>query len=320
MPTIEDIGQEISERQRDAEELSEKFEGLNKVEKGHNVKESFLSKPIDRKNPGKVAGIDGGLVKKRYSSSDIVAARAVAAVLDFGEESLNAGYIPSKNPDPEFFLFDQKDDRSMEKNAEAERLKKETEVAVKALKKSDTVLMDGSIVPSYLEDDEAIDRYRELFDKADSGTLVGVVEDSHGLKMANVLEEKLEVDIGEVRDTLLMDAVLESGERSFVRRYSDSPVEHPVLQRLDDETANKILTFYVKLSSKDLPLRIDYYGAVEDANTIAGKLISLKSSDSYTIPSPILEADKRAKIPEKYMKRLEKRFSPGLRRRDRRRF
>jgi len=51
----------------------------------------------------------------------------------------------------------------------------------------------------------------------------------------------------------------------------------------------------VKLSENDLPLRIDYFGDPEDADEIAGNLLALKSSDNYTVPSPIVEADKRAK-------------------------
>lgn len=319
MASIEEAAQKLDEKAERTERLSKHFEGINGIEHDSNVKESFLSKQIEEKDPQKVAGIDGGLLRKRYASADIVAVRAVAAVFSF-ENSLSAEYFPSKNPEPEFYVFDQQDNDGLERNAEQKRLESETSVCLKVLNQADTVLMDGSIVPSYLPDEDTVERYDQLFEKAENGQLVGVVEDSHGLKMAKLLEEKLGLDIGPVADTQLMDAVLEPGERSFVRRYSDSPVEHPVLQKLEDEKANMLKTFYVKLSDRDLPLRIDYFGTKEKADKIAGILLSLKSSESYTVPSPVLEADKRAKIPEKYLKRLEKRFSPDERRRDRRPF
>lgn len=320
MATIEEAAEELADRQGRVEKLSEKFEDIESIEEDSTVKEGFLSREVEQRNVGKVAGIDGGLVKKRYATGDIVATRAVGAVFDFRGENLQADYIPGKSPEPEFEVFDQEDSRSLDKNAETQRLNSETEVALETLDMAGMVLMDGSIVPSYLENPATVEKYEKMFEEADPGQLVGVVEDSHGLKMVGLLEEKLRINIGKVRDTLLMDAVLESGERSFVRRYSDSPVEHPVLQKLEDEKANMVKTFYVKLSGKDLPLRIDYYGSKDQADEIAGKLMALKSSDRYTVPSPVLEADKRAKIPEKYVKRLEKRFSPDVRRRDRRRF
>lgn len=320
MATIREAAERLKKNTEKGEKLSEKFEEVKSIEKDSEVRESFLSQGIEERKPGKVAGVDGGLLKKRYSSGDLVSVRAVSAVLDFTNKDISADYIPSKSPEPEFHVFEQGDRDGLNERAEAERLKAETEVALNSLEEAETVLMDGSIVPSYLEDEEALERYKELFDKADLGSLAGVVEDSYGLKMAELLEDKLGVEIGRVRDTMLMDAVLDPGERSFVRKYSDSPVEHPVLRNLEDSEANRIKTFYVRLSDKDLPLRVDFYGSKDDADEIAGKLLYMKSSDSYTVPSPIVEADKRAKIPKKYVSRLEKRFSPGVKRRERRRF
>lgn len=317
MATLEEAAEKLSSM-GETGYLEEKFSGIESIDKGPTVRESVFKKGIEGKAPGKVAGVDGGLVKKRYASGDLVAARAVAAVFSFpGPE---ADYLPSRQPEPDFEVYQSGDSRGLEKQAETSRVSAEVGVAIQAANEAGTVLMDGSIVPSYLEDETVLESYRELFERAGGGGLVGVVEDSHGLKLSDIMEDRLGLEIGDVRDTVLMDAILDEGERSFVRKYSDSPVEHPVLKKLPQEQANRINTFYVKLSSRDAPLRIDYYGGVEHADEIAGILMSLKSSESYTVPSPVVEADKRAKIPEKYLKRLEKRFSPGLRRRDRRSF
>ncbi len=320
MPSIEEAAEKLASKEYKREKLAEKFQCIEGIETDATVREGFLKKKIEgEERPEQATGIDGGLVKKRYSSGDVVGVRAVAASFNCSSP-LEVNYIPSKSPEPEFHVFDADDSDSLQRNAETERLRAETEVILKALDSQGIVLVDGSVVPSYLESEEVLENYNRIFETAEPGKLIGVVEDSYGLKMAGILEEKLGLELGEIRDTLLMDAVLEEGERSFVRRYSDSPAEHPVLKKLEDRHVTELQTFYVKLSSKDLPLRIDYYGSPEDADRIARKLLSLKSSERYTVPSPIVEADKRAKIPENYLKRLEKRFSPSVRRRDRRMF
>lgn len=319
MGNIREAAEKLSQRENQRSKIAEKFNKIDSIDEDSTIKESFLAKKVHLEKPDSVAGVDGGIVKKRYSSGDVVASRAIAAVFNF-EQSLHVEYLPSKSPEPDFEVFDADEADSLDRNAESERLKNETSAILSVMKKTDSVLIDGSVVPSYLENDEVLQNYTQMFENADSGQLVGVVEDSYGKKMTDLLEEKLGLDLGNLRDTLLMDAVLGENERSFVRRYSSSPVEHPVLSKLEDRHVNRLHTFYVKLSGNDLPLRIDYFGDPEDADKISGNLLALKSSDSYTVPSPVVEADKRAKIPEKYLKRLEKRFSPDLRRRDRRSF
>lgn len=319
MASIREAAEQLSERESRREKLSDKFQDIDSIEKDSTIKEEFLRTGIDSRKPGSAAGVDGGIVKKRYSSGDVVAVRAVAAVFDLGGD-LNVSYLPSRTPEPDFKVFTAEEADSLERNAESERLKAETSTILEAMEETDRVLVDGSVVPSYLENDSVLENYNRMFENAAPGQLVGVVEDSYGGKMTSLLEDKLGMELGSIRDTLLMDAVLEEGERSFVRRYSTSPVEHPVLKKLEDRHVNRLHTFYVKLSGHDLPLRIDYFGTPGEADEIAGNLMALKSSNSYTVPSPIVEADKRAKIPEEYLKRLEKRFSPDMRRRDRRSF
>ncbi|MBC5793308.1 MAG: DNA double-strand break repair nuclease NurA [Nanohaloarchaea archaeon] len=318
MPGIEEAAEKLSENTSKGSHLQERFDDIESIEKDAVVKESELRKEIEITRPGKVAGVDGGLIKKRYSTGDLVAIRAVAAILDFSEDKVESKYVPSKSPEPDYHVFEPEEADSIDRNAESERLKAETSVAIDSTEKCDMVLMDGSVVPSYLEDNKALENYTELFKMAGAGKLIGVVEDSYGLKLGEILEEKLGFEISEMRDTLLMDMILEEGERSFVRRYAKGPVEHPVLGKLEEQDVNRIHTFYVKLSSQDLPLRIDYFGDPEHADDIASKLLYMKSSDRYTVPSPIVEADRRAKLDQKYLKRLEKRFSPEVKRRDRR--
>jgi len=319
MTSIEEAAEKLSEMASEREGLEEKFSDIQSIEKDSTVKEGFLKKDVEPIEPGRVAGVDGGIVKKRYSSGDIVAVRAVAAFFT-NHNPVEVEYIPSRNPEPEFHVIEAGDQNSLERKAEAERVRAEIEAVDSVTERAGTVFIDGSIVPSYLEDEKVLDTYSGVFEEADDGSLVGVIEDSYGLKLSSILEQKLGIDIGKTRDTLVMDALLDEGERSFVRRFSDSPVEHPLLQKLEDRHVNRIHTFYVKLSSSDIPLRIDYLGEVGQADRIAGKLMELKSSKRYTVPSPIVEADRRAKISENYVKRLEKRFSPGMKRRDRRIF
>lgn len=318
---MREAAEKLSKRRQETESLQEKFEDIESIPTGNTVKEGFLTKEIGKTAPEKVAGIDGGIQKRRYSMGDVVLVRAVAAVFSFSDGRIKSSeYIPGKSPEPEFHVLDSEDSQGLEEKAESLRVKEESSKAVEALGKAETVLMDGSVVPSYLREDEGLQNYSELFEKAGKGQLVGVVEDSHGGKQTSLLEKKLGIELGKRRDTAVMDAVLSEGERSFVRKYSDSPVEHPVLQKLDEKEVNRIHTFYVKLSEDDRPLRIDFYGNENDADRIASTLNFLKASKRYTVPTPIIEADKRAKIPDKHIQRLENRFSPMRRRRDRRSF
>jgi hypothetical protein len=319
MPSLREAAEKLSQKEEKNIDLEEKFSDIDTIETGSVVKEEKLRHKVEEKSPGKVAGIDGGLVRKRYSSADIIAVRAVAAVFSFEGSGLEeASYLPGKSPEPDFQIFDPQDQEGLDRKAETERLKAETEIALDAQKEAEHVFMDGSVVPSYSKSQKVLNNYSRLFSGAEPGTLVGVVEDSYGTSLTDMMSEKTGLEIGNIRDTILMDSILSEGERSFVRKYSKGPAEHPVMKKMSPDYVNKIHTFYVKLSSKDLPLRIDYFGEPEDADRIAGILMKLKSSERYTAPSPVLEADRKAKIPEKYLKRLEKRFSPREKRRERR--
>ena len=321
MATLREAAEQLSDREEKGSDLEKKFDDIDEIETDSVIQESELRKKIEGDvEPGKVAGVDGGIVRKRYSSADIVAVRAVAAVFDFTGSKVTSEYLPGKSPEPDFSVLDPQDQENLDRTAEAKRLKAETEIAMSAQAAADTVMMDGSIVPSYSGDEEVMENYHELFENAESGKIVGVVEDSYGTSLTSMLEEKTGIELGDMRDTQVMDAILSEGERSFVRKYSKGPAEHPVIKKMAPDHVNRIHTFYLKLSSKDRPLRIDYYGEVEDADRIASLLFSIKSSESYTIPSPVVGADKRAKVPENYIKRLEKRFSPDEKRRDRRSF
>lgn len=321
MASLREAAEKLSKREEQKTDLEGKFSDVETLETGPVAREEKLRHSIEENDPGYLAGIDGGLLKKRYSSADVIAVRAVAALFKFGESGLEkADYLPGKSPEPDFRVFQPQEHEGFDRKAEAERLKAETRVALESQEKVDTVLMDGSVVPSYSKNKEVLENYSRLFSNADPGSIAGVVEDSYGTSLSDILEKRTGTEINEIRDTVLMDSVLSEGERSFVRRYSKGPAEHPVMKKMNPEHVNLIHTFYVKLSSKDLPLRIDYYGRPEDADRIAGQLLSVKSSDRYTVPSPVLEADRKAKISESYTRRLEKRFSPGKKRRDRRVF
>lgn len=318
MPTIREAAEKLQTRNERTNELSEELKEID-IQKGKVIKESFLSKKVEALKPGKVAGVDGGVQQQSYSAGDIAVIRAVATVFDF-EGELSVEYLPEKKPEPEFFVFDSEDADSMGRNVESKRVELELGRAKEALDKADRVFMDGSIVPNYAESDEIIDNLNDIIESSEQGQLVGVVEDSYGLKLSSILEDRTDIEIGKIRDTRLMDSILEPGERSFVRKYSSSPVEHPVLQEIDDREANLFFTFYLKISEDDLPLRIDYYGRPEDADRIAGELMSLASSESYTVPSPVLEADRCAKISVNYIDKLESRFLPDPKRRNLRPF
>jgi hypothetical protein len=106
------------------------------------------------------------------------------------------------------------------------------------------------------------------------------------------------------RDCDLLDTFLEEGERSFAFRYSSELALNTNSTSDDISTwASSIWVTYLKTARDDLPIRIEFLSA-EDGDTATDKLDKALSAilplssqhPEYGIPTPILEADARAKI------------------------
>jgi len=287
----------------------------------------------------RIAGIDGGLVRKRFRSMDLVLTRGVAVIFQFGpEDSPVVDFYPDAFPEPTISpLMLTLSSIELEQLASLERIAAELRVALAVIEEfhTDLILLDGSLFyhprdrPQtgsivYEKFQEVLSLYKQLYHKArkKDTTLVGIIKDSKSTRVATIMGEILPhivrkpavfemmqgVDYRWLlkisRDCDLLDTFLEEGERSFAFRYS-SELLFNTNSTSDDLSnwASSIWVTYLKTARDDLPIRIEFLSA-EDGDTVTDKLDKALSAilplssqhPEYGIPTPILEADARAKI------------------------
>jgi hypothetical protein len=287
----------------------------------------------------RIAGIDGGLVRKRFRSMDLVLTRGVAVIFQFGpEDSPVVEFYPDAFPEPKISpLMLTLSSIEIDQLASLERIAVELRVTLSVLEEfhTDLILLDGSLFyhprdrPQtgsivYEKFQEVLSLYKQLYHKArkKGTTLVGIVKDSRSTRVASIMGEILphivrKPEVFELmqgvdyrwllkisRDCDLLDTFLEEGERSFAFRYSSELPLNTNSASDDISTwASSIWVTYLKTARDDLPLRIEYLSA-EDDDIIKDRLDKALSAilplssqhPEYGIPTPILEADARAKI------------------------
>ena len=271
----------------------------------------------------RVAGVDGGLVKKAYHAVDLILTRAVAAVFDYEDARLaNVTYFPDPLATPRLTVItDPYSEQDFGHAADIERMITESEVltAVSALN-PDLVLADGSLVPhpsSRPKKESAvwarytllIENYRKLF--SGSTSIAGVIEYSRSTHFSELIAarivskikapnaKELQEILSRTRDTNLLFHVLKPGERSFVFRLGGT--DNPIMADLEDHARN-IYAFYLKTVEYDRPIRVEFYAkgdAVRTAERLASLILPISSQNAeYGIPAAIIEADSRAKLRE----------------------
>jgi hypothetical protein len=290
--------------------------------------------------PGlRIVGVDGGLVRKRFRSMDLVLTRGIAVIFHFGpEEGPVVDFYPDAFPEPKIMpLMLTLSSTELDQLASLERIAADLRVTLSVLEefRPYLILLDGSLFyhprdrPQsgsivYEKFQEVLALYKQLYNKArkKQTILVGIVKDSRSTRVSATMGEILphivrKPDIFEMmqgvdyrwllkisRDCDLLDTFLEEGERSFVFRYS-SELQLNTNNLSDDLSswAPSIWVTYVKTARDDLPLRIEYLSDDEDDIDIAkidkalSVILPLSSQHpEYGIPTPILEADARAKI------------------------
>jgi hypothetical protein len=200
---------------------------------------------------------------------------------------------------------------------------------------TDLILLDGSLLNhprdrpptgsiAYERFQETIALYKQLYRKARKSrtTLVGIIKDSRSTRIVNILGEILphvlrnpsffemmqDVDYRWLlrfsRDTDLLNTFLDEGERTFAFKYS-SEVPHEPSSLPEDlrDWAASIWVTYLKTARNDYPLRIEVFGNTdidEPANRLNKALSAILplswQHTEYGLPSPIVEADTRARI------------------------
>ena len=301
-----------SERKR----IGEKIKSINEIER-KDCLENKIVIPIEGKNvTGEIAGIDGGIVKKSFHGIDLILLRAVGVVYFYRDNELKkVTYYPEAIVEPEAKLVTEPyTEMEFELVSNIERQIKEINTAREVIEKfePDFIFLDGSIVPQYVYGQkgslifsryiELINTYKSLFDsvKSRKTILAGVIEDSRGIRFCEITSSLLNkgdrLILEKSRDTNLLEYILNKGERTTVFTYSSLPVIHPVLKEFPNE---KIYSFYLRTAEFDQPMRVDFLGDKGVvADEISSVLLQLTSSEVYSIPSVLIEADQRAKLSE----------------------
>ena len=277
----------------------------------------------------KIAGIDGGLVKKSFHGIDLMLLRAVGVIFSYNDNKLsNAEYYPDAMPTPEpKTIIDPFSDLEFEINSNIERQITEISTAKETIEKHepDILLLNGSVIPHYtfVPDKSSllyanyrrmIESYTELFEtvKKKKTILAGVIEDSRGTRFCEIIGSKIipqikaelpvemKLILNRTKDSNLLTYALSFSERTFVFPYSPNVSQHPILKEFPT-VANKIFTFYTRTAEFDRPIRVDFLadkGIVEVVNKLSSVLLALAGNSNYGMPSVLIEADQRAKLSE----------------------
>ena len=293
------------------------------------ISENYFTRTVERDElpDTTVIGVDGGLLTQQLHGLDLILVRAVAAIFHYIDGELEGTeYHPSESPPPKLVgLTEPLDAREFELVVGVERQLAEIERAIQAAASgsADLLLLDGSVVPQYIDRSiqgrrplksyqKLFSMYNELYEAcAGAGImLAGVVKDSRSSRFIDIIQRKVVPALPELspeeqevlensRDTVLLDRVLEVGERTLAFRYAEKPADY-VLRDLG-KWASMVRVFYMKAVPYDRPLRVEFLdcgdGAAEVADRVASLVYSLSAHhDAFGLPPVLIEADARARL------------------------
>ncbi len=318
-----------------------------------NIIEPELTKQV-KKHPLKnikIAGVDGGVLNKPLHGLDLILVRAVVAIFQYKNKSLNnSKYYPNEKPVPKLInIHEPLDSRELDTLVGMRRQLTELDKAKKAVQKHevDALMLDGSVVPQYSnrsthETTQAL--YKKLtktFTKLyktcreKNILLIGSVKDSRSSRLTKAfrktilpkfikntdlpynevtsLEEKMSV-LKNSRDTAFLDHLLDEGERTFTFKYSEAPAN--LLEDLGD-WKKKIHAFYTKPVPYDRPVRVEFISNIDNAPEKADRIASIvdtlsASHKACALPSVLIEADARARLTEEEIGILRDNISDRL--------
>ena len=241
----------------------------------------------------RIAGIDGGLVRRRFRSMDLLLTRGIAVIFQFGpEEGPSVDFFPDPFPEPQIRpMMLTLSGAELDQLSSLERVATELRVTLAVLEEfhTDIILVDGSLFyhprdrPQtgsvvFEKFQEVLALYKQLYNKArkKGTTLVGIVKDSKSSRVTNFLGDILPHIIRKpanfelmqgvdyrwllkiTRDCDILDTYLEEGERSFIFRYSSELQlnSNPLSEEISN-WASSIWVTYLKTARDDLPLRIE---------------------------------------------------------------
>lgn len=284
------------------------------------LEEKIVIKLKKNKISCKVAGVDGGLVKKSFHGIDLMLLRAVGVLFTYADSKLvETRYYPDAIPPPEPRVILQPcSELELEIGASLERQLKEVKVATQLAKEFEPnfLFLHGPILPHYstqgkdsmlyAKHEEVTDSYLTLFKTIEGlkTILAGIVEDSRGTRFCELiagfvkLPKDMLVVLEQTRDTNLLTYLLGYGERTPVFTYAKDVAIHPILKNFK-ELGNRVQVFYIRTAAFDRPLRVEFLADKPDAaNRISAVLLATAMHSSYGSPAVLIEADQRAKLTE----------------------
>lgn len=282
-----------------------------------------------------VMGVDGGVLGRSLHGLDLILVRAVAVLFRYRDGELSGSeYYPRELPTPRLISIDEPlDARELELEVGMQRQLTEIQLARDALAEHevDAVLLDGSVVPQYvdrsLRKPRLVGLYRELIDAftglyrecAESGVpLAGAIKDSRSSRFVGIFQRKImpllddgalppeelrilkenEEVISNSRDTALLDHLLDVGERTFAFSYANPPAR--VLKDLG-AWASRAYAFYIKTVPYDWPIRVEFVDGsatpARAADEVASLIYALSADhDACALPTVLIEADSCARL------------------------
>ncbi|MHA2103841.1 MAG: DNA double-strand break repair nuclease NurA [Candidatus Hodarchaeales archaeon] len=283
-----------------------------------------------------IAGVDGGLVKKSFTGVNIAAFRAIGAVFTFGRKNIIKNhYYPNRNPKISLKNFvSPMSNMEWDQISSFLRANCELKLGLDLLsnltnKKIDFLLMDGSFKEIHVYGsnfknnllltlkNEYARLLRDLIDITNEKGIVlaWIVKDSKLRDFSSVIfslipelsanmHELMTLNPNEIlknlNDQLLMNYVLFPNQRSFIiTKEKVSNANH-------SNFSTENFSFYLKVVPYDIPIRIDFSipksllvssKVITTADKISSVVCPLSNiSSDYSLPSPLIEADARAKI------------------------
>lgn len=338
MPGVDSLIKKIKQREQQRQTVAETLRTIGTDEPILDTTDTYEKTLLHTVEPATldmttITGVDGGLFQKAYHGVDIIATRAIAAMFTVtAGEVESVTYHPEKRPALSYAdLGAPLDTQAFKRKGTLMRLQHEIQRCNETIEQSDLLLLDGSIVPQYMDKPsrespaydqytDLLDQYRKLLTTTDTDhQLAGVVEDSRSTNMTERLAEQPRFDsdaatlLRQSPDTTILAYAMEQGERTAVIPYANQTNDHPILGDLT--IRDDLYSFYLKTVENDRPVRIDFIAdnPIEQADNIAAQILPLCSySSTYGIPSVVVEADQRAKIDDHDIQDFESRFNAEL--------
>lgn len=272
--------------------------------------EKGLLKKIGRARLGmKVAAVDGGVLSYSFRYMDITAVRAAGVVFSYSGSTLESHeYVPSKNPEFEYFAWSGLEYGEAAGSASLARLNCEISLAARIAdeKKPGMLLIDGSLVPlvsdkpakdSQLKSDyeKLVGNYLALFSACEKNgvMLVGFSKDSRGRRFSQAIEKTAELKALErASDLAIMSRALGGGERSVSLPYVEAQKSSSILEDFG-EYGGRLMLFYLKPSASAQAYRIEFLksGKAGEDEVAEACLELCMFGRRYQYPPPLIEAD-----------------------------